>query len=111
VLAITCSETPNGRVISRTTVQRVTNLELQTNEVKRRCEEYNECINELLKDDGHVIIPEEDERTLQDWDDYTEDNDPDFASEFNEPISDEAYLRQMRLLLLIRLTTSTYTKI
>ena len=82
--------TPNGRVISRTTVQRVTNLELQTNEVRQRCKEYDERINELLKDENHIVIPEEEERALQDWDEYTEDNDPDFADEFNQPISDNS---------------------
>ena len=80
--------TPNGRVISRTTVQQVTNLELQTNEVKQRCTEYDVRIKELLKNEDHVILADDEERTLQDWDDYTEDNDPEFAEEYNQLISD-----------------------
>jgi hypothetical protein len=47
-------------------------------------------INELLKDENHIVIPEEEERALQDWDEYTDDNDPDFADEFNQPILDDS---------------------
>ena len=80
--------TTNGRVISRTTVQRVTNLESTTTEVKQRIQEFDERIAELLKDDNHVIR-EGNERQLQDWDDYTDlDNDGDFARTFGEVISD-----------------------
>ena len=71
--------TVHGRVISRTTVQCATNLELSTTEVKQRCQEFDERIKELLKDDNHVI-QDGNERQLQDWDDYTEDNDADFAN-------------------------------
>ena len=46
----------NGRVIPRTAVLRVTNLELQTNEVKQRCTEYDVRIKELLKNEDHVIL-------------------------------------------------------
>ncbi len=65
--------TANGRVISRTTVQRVTNLELMTTEVKERCSKYTERMNEILKEDNHVIQGHENEMQLQDWDDYTDD--------------------------------------
>ena len=47
ILAIAC------RVISRTTVQRITHLELTTSEVKDRCKEYNERINEIMHDNDH----------------------------------------------------------
>jgi hypothetical protein len=81
--------TIHGRVISRTTVQRVTNLELGTTEVKQRCEEYNARIAELLKDENHVIHGGEDqERQLQDWDDYTDGHDGDFVERFNAVVSD-----------------------
>ena len=55
---------PNVRVISRTTVQRVTNLvELQSNEVRQQYKEHDERVNELLKDENHIVIPaEESER-------------------------------------------------
>jgi hypothetical protein len=81
--------TINGRVISRTTVQRVTNLELGTTEVKQRCKEYDERIGEILRDDNHAI-PEggDHERQLQDWDDYTAENNGDFAEKMNAVVSD-----------------------
>ena len=81
--------TNHGRVISRTTVQRVTNLELMTDEVKQRCKEFDERITELLKDENRVIQGDDLDRQLQNWDDYTEDNDKAFASELGEAISDE----------------------
>ncbi len=34
------------------------------------------------------VVPGDDERVLQDWNDHTEDNDEDFAKEFNKVISD-----------------------
>ena len=80
--------TPNGRVVSRTTVQRVTNLELQTNEVKQRCTQYDVRIKERLKNEDHAILADDDEQTLQDWDDYTEDNDPEFTEEYNQLLPD-----------------------
>ena len=36
------------------------------------------------------MIPDEEERALQDGDEYTEDNNPEFANEFNQPISDDS---------------------
>ncbi len=79
--------TNHSRVISRTTVQRVTNLERSTMEVKQRSQEFDEHIRELLIDDNH-IIQDGNERQLQDWDDFTEDNDENFAKEFGEVVSD-----------------------
>jgi len=79
--------TENGRVISRSTVQRITNLELQTTEVRERCSQYNKRIEELLNDANHLIQGEGD-RQLQDWDDYALDGDEDFANELNNVISD-----------------------
>ena len=79
--------TSHGKIISRTTVQRVTNLEMTTTEVKQRRQEYDERIKEIMNDANHVVH-EDNERQLQDWDDYTEDNDEDFAKEFGEPVSD-----------------------
>ena len=35
-----------------------------------------------------MSLDHDEERTLQDWDDYTEDNDPEFAEEYNKLISD-----------------------
>jgi Reverse transcriptase (RNA-dependent DNA polymerase) len=80
--------TEAGNVISRTTVQRVTNLELTTVEVRQRAKEYDEHIKELLKDND-LVVPDDDERVLQDWNDYTDLDDEDCAREFSEVISDE----------------------
>ena len=82
--------TNNGRVISRTTVQRVTNLELSTDEVRKRCVEYDARIADIMKDANHVIQVDADDqdRQLQDWDDYTDIDDPDFAESFNAVVSD-----------------------
>ena len=82
--------TSNGRVISRTTVQRVTNLELGTHEVKQRCMEYDKQLADIMKDDNHTIKEQQDERQLQDWDDYTEDNHTEFATQLNGVISDSS---------------------
>ena len=80
--------TENGRVVSRTTVQRVTNLEQGTTEVKERMKSYSERISTILKDDNH-IIQGEGRRQLQDWDDYTIEDDHDFADKFNNMVSDD----------------------
>jgi hypothetical protein len=64
----------------------VTNLERSITEVKQRSQEFDERIRELLKDDDHVI-QDGNERQLQDWDNYTEDKDEDFAKEFGEVVS------------------------
>jgi Reverse transcriptase (RNA-dependent DNA polymerase) len=68
-----------GKVLSRTTVQRVTNLELQLEENKAKCAEYTSALRERLgndelaelDDNGELVIPEE-------WDD------PAFSREFIE---------------------------
>ena len=82
--------TSNGRVISRTTVQRVTNLELGTHEVKQRCMVYEKQLSDIMKDDNHTIREQQDERQLQDWDDYTEENHTEFAAQFNGVISNSS---------------------
>ena len=46
--------TNTGHVISRTTVQCITNLELSTDEVKDKCKEYDQRITDLLKDENHI---------------------------------------------------------
>ena len=79
--------TSNGKVLSRTTVQRVTNLELQLDENKTKCDAFTVAITERLGgndlipigDDGEVIIP-------GGWDDPDLVND--FIEEFGKTISD-----------------------
>jgi hypothetical protein len=67
-LMLYCILTIACRVISRTTVQRITHLELTTSEVKDRCKEYNERIKEIMHDNNHQIAGNKEERRLQDWD-------------------------------------------
>ena len=71
--------TATGKVLSRTTVQRVTNLELQLEENKTKCLAFTAALQERLgndqlaelDDNGELIIPDE-------W------NDPAFSKEFIE---------------------------
>ena len=71
--------TSTGKVLSRTTVQRVTNLELQLEENKTKCLAFTAALQERLGNDqlaeldenGELIIPDE-------WDD------PAFSKEFIE---------------------------
>jgi hypothetical protein len=79
--------TNTGHVISRTTVQRITNLELSTDEVKAKCKEYDQRITDLLKDENHVIHQDGDLQ-LQDWNEFPIEDDPDFIEEFQHVISD-----------------------
>jgi hypothetical protein len=83
ILTIAC------RVISRTTVQRITHLELTTSEVNDRCKEYNERIKEIMHDDNHQIAGDEEEQQLQDWDEYSDlQDDSVFGEEINNVVSD-----------------------
>ena len=43
------------RVISRTTVQRITHLQLTTSKVKDRCKVNNEGIKEIMHDNSHQM--------------------------------------------------------
>ena len=77
-----------GNVVSRTTVQRITNLEQGTTELKDRMKEYTEAIKDALQDQNHIIL-NEDRRQLQDWNDYTSAVDQAFIDDFDSAISDE----------------------
>jgi hypothetical protein len=79
----------NGQVLSRSTVQRVTNLELQTAEVKTLCTEFDVVLSERLKDDNFII--EEGGKTQPfDWRQFPLETDPDYAAEFQAANSDES---------------------
>ena len=71
-----------GRVVSRTTVLRITNLERSTDEAKQRMKEFDERIRDLMKDKNH-ITRDDGERQLQDWDEYTDNVDQQFIDEFD----------------------------
>jgi hypothetical protein len=79
--------TITGRVISRTTVQRITNLELSTDEVKTNCKEFDQRVAELLKDANHAI-PQDEDLQLQDWNEFPVEDDPEFIEEFQNVVSD-----------------------
>jgi len=79
--------TVTGHVISHTTVQRVTNLELSTDEVKAKCKDHEQQVAERLRDENH-IIPQQDGLQLQDWNDFPVEEDPDFIDEFQNVVSD-----------------------
>ena len=68
-----------GVPVSRTTVQRVTTLENQTDVNRQRFEEFNTAITERYKEDRH--INKGDKPNLADWSDLLE-NDSDFTEEF-----------------------------
>ena len=80
--------TMNGRVLSRTTVQRVTNLELQTAENKARTDEFDRAIRERLSAVDYFIQDGDGKVTPGDWGDSSE-FDPEFQEEFNKVVSDE----------------------
>jgi hypothetical protein len=80
--------TKNGRVLSRTTVQRVTNLELQTAENKTRTNEFDAAIRERLSAVDYFIEDGDGKVTPGDWGDSSV-RDPEFQEEFNKVISDE----------------------
>ena len=48
--------TQKGNVISRTTVSRVTNLEMQVDSTKSRLQEFDTAITDQLNDEAHIII-------------------------------------------------------
>ena len=80
--------TQNATVISRTTVQRITNLEKETEEMKAGIKEFDAEISRRFKEeevddlgyDGAKPNPE-------DWTEYLQ-YDPDFQEEFNNIVSD-----------------------
>ncbi len=78
--------TQTGTVISRTTVQRVTNLEKETDETKASIKEFDAEISRRFKEeedltyDGAKPNPE-------DWSEYLE-HDPDFQEEFDNIVND-----------------------
>jgi hypothetical protein len=78
--------TQTGTVISRTTVQRITNLEKETDETRESIKEFDTEISRRFKEeedltyDGAKPNPE-------DWSEYLQ-NDPDFQDEFDNIVND-----------------------
>ena len=80
VLTINCT------VIARTTVQRVTSLEMQATHMKERTQAFDETMKVKIKDSEHIIL-EGGKTQPYDWNDHPFDEDPDFTEEFHEVIS------------------------
>ena len=80
----------NGEVIARTTVQRVTNVEMTTREVKQRCDEFDKEIAErMATSKSDIDAMAERKRKPSDWAiDSRIPFDDDFQNEFNRVVDD-----------------------
>ena len=78
--------TINCTVIARTTVQRVTSLEMQTTHMKERAQAFDEATKAKIKDSEHIIL-EGGKTQPYDWEQHPFEDDPDFTEEFHEVIS------------------------
>ena len=78
--------TDKCKVISRTTVQRVTNLEMQEDVNKSRAQVFDQAIHERIDDSAHYII-DSGKNEPKDWTTHLLDTDDDFHDEFNNVIS------------------------
>ena len=78
--------TQNGYVISRTTVQRVTNLESELLENQESFSEFDEQIKGIVREDEFPL--EGNMPNPVDWADILED-DEDFQEEFNRAYQDK----------------------
>ena len=79
--------TDKCKVISRTTVQRVTNLERQEDVNKSRAQVFDQAIRECINNSTHYII-DGSKNEPRDWAMHLLDTDDDFQDEFNNVISD-----------------------
>ena len=77
--------TREGQVVSRTTVQRVTNLELKTDENVARCNEFETSISARIGDIMHFV--DDGKAHPSDW--VSESKyDEEFEDEFQKVVSD-----------------------
>jgi hypothetical protein len=79
--------TSTGKVLSRKTVQRVTNLELQVEENKAKCATFTASITEKLGGNGMIPIGDDGEVAIpDDWNDprYNQD----FVEEYGRTVND-----------------------
>jgi hypothetical protein len=79
--------TQRATVISRTTVQRVTNLEKETEEIKESIKEFDTEISRRFKEEEDLTYDGA-KPNPADWSEYLE-NDPDFQEEFDNIVNDE----------------------
>ena len=78
--------TDKCKVISRTMVQRVTNLEMQEDVNKSQAQAFDQAICERINDSIHYII-DGGKNEPKDWTTHLLDTDDDFQDEFNNVIS------------------------
>ena len=78
--------TDKCKVILRTMVKRVTNLEMQEDMNKGRTQAFDQAICECINDSTHYII-DSDKNEPKDWATHLLDTDDDFQDEFNNVIS------------------------
>ena len=78
--------TPSCRVVSRTSVQRITNLELQEETNKRRMTAFDDSFKEYLRDYNHVLS-DGGKSEPYDWSTHPFEDDPYFQEEFEDAVS------------------------
>ena len=78
--------TPSCRVVSRTSVQRITNLELQEETNKRRTTAFDNAVKEYLRDYNHVLN-DGGKSEPYDWSIHPFEDDPDFQEEFDDAVN------------------------
>ena len=78
--------TPSCRVVSRTSVQRITNLELQEETNKRRITAFDDAVKEYLLDYNHVLN-DGSKPELYDWSTHPFEEDTDFQEEFDNAVN------------------------
>ena len=78
--------TPSCRVVSRTSVQRITNLELQEETNKRRMTTFDDAVKGYLRDYNHVLN-DGSKPEPYDWSTHPFENDPDFQEEFDSAVN------------------------
>jgi len=80
--------TAECKVLSRTTMQRITNLELQMEENQARCKIYDECIQRLYSNE-QLAVPEGAKDDPADWGMDDLEFDPEFQDEFERVVNDK----------------------
>ena len=77
---------PSCHVVSRTSVQRITNFELQEETNKRRMTAFDDAVKEYLQDYNHVLN-DGGKSEPYDWSTHPFEDDPDFQEEFEDTMS------------------------
>ena len=78
--------TPSCRVVSRTSVQRIMNLELQEETNKRKLTAFDDAVKGYLRDYNHVLN-DGSKSEPYDWSTHPFDDDPDFQEEFDNAVN------------------------